>query len=325
MMTRTSNEHIRTPPRRSGRGATVAGTHKFAIAVHGGADNVRPGEAPPGTAADRCAALMAAVDRGGAILHAGGPAVDAAIGAVTVLEDCPLFNAGRGSVFAADGGIEMDASVMDGESGRAGGVTTVRTVRNPILAAHAVMAESSQTLICGEGAEAFAAAHGLAMKRNAWFQTPHRRAQLDRAVKRGAAAPDAKTGTVGCVARDRAGNLAAATSTGGYTNKPPGRVSDSAVIGAGTWAENGICAVSCTGTGDLFIRDATARHIAALVKYQGMDLADASGEALRRVVEGGGFGGVIGVDAGGRVVIERQADRMAWASVVEGEDATAKA
>ncbi|MDX1483572.1 MAG: isoaspartyl peptidase/L-asparaginase [Alphaproteobacteria bacterium] len=299
---------------------------KFAIAVHGGADSPHPGEGPPGTAAERRAALLAALERGRAVLEAGGAAVEAAIGAVTALEDCPLFNAGRGSAFAADGGIEMDASAMDGASGRAGGVTTVRTVRNPILAARAVMAESAQALLCAAGAEAFAAAHGLAMKENAWFATAHRRAQLDRARARTAAAPGAspKTGTVGCVARDRAGNLAAATSTGGYTNKPPGRVSDSAVIGAGTWAENGVCAISCTGTGDLFIRDATARAIAALVQYGGMDLAAASGEALGRIAANGGFGGVIGIDAAGRIVAERRAERMAWASLVEGEEPAAE-
>ncbi len=258
--------------------------------------------------------------QGQAILEAGGPAVEAAVAAVTALEECPLFNAGRGSVLAAGGGCEMDASVMDGESGRAGGVSTVKTVRNPVLAARAVLSEAEQTLFCGAGADAFAADHGLATVESSWFQTEHRRAQWRRARAR-EASPGGKTGTVGCVARDRAGNLAAATSTGGYTNKPEGRVSDSAVIGAGTWAENGVCALSCTGTGDLFIRDATARHIAALVAYRNMSPACASRQALSRIAAAGGFGGVIAVGPEGAAVIERQADRMAWAALAEGQDA----
>ena len=293
----------------------------YALAVHGGADNDRPGKAPPGMEAERRAALMAAAREGTAILEAGGAASDAAVHAVISLEDSPLFNAGRGSVLSADGAVEMDASVMDGDQGRAGGVTTVKTVRNPVLAAQAVMTHSPHALLCGPGAEAFAAARGLKIVENAWFHTPHRVEQLRRARKEIGREAAATTGTVGCVARDRAGNLAAATSTGGFTNKPPGRVSDSGVTGAGTWAQNGICAVSCTGTGDLFIRNATARDIAALVEYRGLGLAEACAEGLAKVAAENGFGGVIAVDAQGRITIDRNADRMAWAWIRDGEEA----
>jgi len=292
----------------------------YALAVHGGAGNDLPGEAPPGTDAERRAALVEAVAAAAALLREGGTALDAVIRAVVLLEDCPLFNAGRGSVLAADGAIEMDAAVMDGRTGRAGGVSCVRTVRNPVLAARAVMEGSPHALLSGTGAEGFAAGHGLAMVENAWFATPHRIRQLERARARGGAKGSRSTGTVGCVARDRAGDLAAATSTGGITDKAPGRVSDSSIPGAGTWARNGVCAVSCTGTGDVFIANATAREIAALVEHRGLGLAEACAQGLGKVEAMGGHGGVIAVDAAGRLAVERNAERMAWASVRDGEE-----
>lgn len=299
----------------------MSDAQSYAVAVHGGADNPRPGKGPPGKKEERRAALCDAARSAAKILKDGGGAVDAVIRAVTALEDCPLFNAGRGSVFAADGTVEMDASVMEGETGRAGGVSTVKTVRNPVLAARAVMVHSPHTLLCGAGAEAFAAAQGLAMEDNAWFHTPYRREQLRRAKAQAESKSEPSTGTVGCVARDRAGNLGAATSTGGFTNKAPGRVSDSAVIGAGTWAQNGVCAVSCTGTGDLFIARATARDIAARMAYRGIGLEQACGEALDEITAGGGFGGAIAVDARGNIVTRRHAERMDWAWIRNGEEA----
>jgi len=292
----------------------------YALAVHGGAGNDVPGEVPPGTEDERRWALLAALREGEAILQAGAPAVDAVVRAVVALEDCPLFNAGKGSVLAADGTVEMDASVMDGATGRAGGVSTVTTLCNPILAAQAVLRHSPHVLLCGPGAEAFAAAQGLAREANAWFRTPHRIDQLRRAKQRGSGQGKESTGTVGAVARDRLGNLAAATSTGGITNKAPGRVSDSAIPGAGVWARNGGVAVSCTGTGDDFIRNATAHEIETLVAHRGRGLAEACTEALRRIAAQGGNGGVIAVDAGGAVATVRASDHMAWASVREGED-----
>ncbi|MDH3241286.1 MAG: isoaspartyl peptidase/L-asparaginase [Alphaproteobacteria bacterium] len=292
----------------------------YALAVHAGAGNDIPGEAPPGTEDERRSALLAALREGEAILQAGRTAVDAVVHAVVALEDCPLFNAGKGSVLAADGTVEMDASVMDGATGRAGGVSTVTTLRNPVLAAQAILRHSPHAILCGPGAETFAAAHGLAREDNAWFRTPHRIDQLRRAKERGAGQERESTGTVGAVARDRLGNLAAATSTGGMTNKALGRVSDSSIPGAGVWARNGIVAVSCTGTGDDFIRNATAYEIEALVAHRGRGLAEACNEALQRIAAQAGNGGVIAVDAGGAIAAVRAADHMAWASVREGED-----
>lgn len=292
----------------------------YTLAIHAGASNAVPGETPTGTEDERRAALLAALREGEAILQAGGTAIDAVVHAVVALEDCPMFNAGKGSALAADGTAEMDASVMDGATGRAGGVSTVTTLRNPILAAQAVLRDSPHAILCGPGAETFAAAHGIAREDNAWFRTPHRMDQLRRAKERKAGQERGSTGTVGAVARDRLGNLAAATSTGGITNKPPGRVSDSCIPGAGVWARNGSVAVSCTGTGDDFIRNVTAYEIAVLRAYRGRGLTDACDEALQRIVAQGGNGGAIAVDAGGAIAAVRAADHMAWASVREGED-----
>jgi beta-aspartyl-peptidase (threonine type) len=231
-----------------------------------------------------------------------------------------MFNAGKGSALAANGTAEMDASVMDGATGRAGGVSTVTTLRNPIRAAEAVLSHSPHAILCGPGAETFAAAHDIAREDNAYFRTPHRIDQLRRAKDRKAAQLGQSTGTVGAVARDRNGNLAAATSTGGMANKPPGRVSDSCIPGAGVWARNGSVAISCTGTGDDFIRNVTAYEIAALMAHGGMGLTDACDAGLQRIAAEGGNGGVIAVDAAGAIAAVRAADHMAWAAVREGED-----
>jgi beta-aspartyl-peptidase (threonine type) len=215
---------------------------------------------------------------------------------------------------------EMDASVMDGATGRAGGVSTVTTLRNPVLAARAVLSHSPHAILCGPGAETFAAAHGVAREDNSYFRTPQRMDQLRRAKERKAAQIGQSTGTVGAVARDRLGNLAAATSTGGMTNKPPGRVSDSCIPGAGVWARNDSVAISCTGTGDDFIRNVTAYEIAVLLQHGGLGLSDACDAALQRIAAEGGNGGVIAVDARGAIAAVRAADHMTWAAVREGED-----
>jgi beta-aspartyl-peptidase (threonine type) len=237
-----------------------------------------------------------------------------------MLEDSPLFNAGRGSVFTHDGRIEMDASIMDGRDRRAGAVAALTTVRNPIDAARAVMERSPHVLLVGGGAEEFAREQGLATADPAYFHTALRWEQLQVARERdrlqldhdapaaapagngGTAADDGKYGTVGAVALDRAGNLAAATSTGGLTNKRYGRVGDSPLIGAGTWAENETVAVSATGSGEMFIRGVAAYDVAALVKYRSLAPLQAAEEVLAKVATIGGRGGLIVVDRTGEPV-----------------------
>ena len=295
-------------------------TRPFTIAIHGGAGTITRAALAPGVEADYRTTLAAALRAGQAVLAPGGPSLDAVAAAVRVLEDSPLFNAGRGSVFTHDGRIEMDASIMDGRDRRAGAVAALTTVRNPIDAARAVMERSPHVFLAGSGAEAFAREQGLATAEPEYFRTALRweqlrvarerdQLQIDHdapasapAVDRGAAPDDEKHGTVGAVALDRAGNLAAATSTGGLTNKRFGRVGDSPIIGAGTWAENESVAVSATGSGETFIRAAAAHELAALVKYGGRTPLRAAHEVLATVERLGGRGGLIVVDRSGEPV-----------------------
>jgi beta-aspartyl-peptidase (threonine type) len=277
----------------------------WTLAIHGGAGTIRR-EAMSDTArAAHLEALHAALEAGAALLRHAGSAEDAVIAAVRVLEDCPLFNAGRGSTLTAAGTVEMDAALML-SGGEAGAVTGVTTLRNPILAARAMMRESAHVLLAGAAADAFGVAQGLATAEPAYFETPHRRAQLLAAQKadRVLLDHDAPTmGTVGAVARDRAGRLAAATSTGGMTNKRPGRVGDSPILGAGTWADAWV-AVSCTGTGEAFLRVAAAHEVSARMRHAGQALDVAAGQVIRCDVPGaGGRGGLIAVDARGNAAL----------------------
>lgn len=275
------------------------------LVIHGGAGTIRREEMDPGREAAHCDALLAALAAGDAVLRAGGPAVEAVRAAVLSLEDCPLFNAGHGSTFTAAGTIEMDAALMDGATGQAGAVAGVTRIRNPVLAAEAVMRGTPHVLLAGAAADAFAEAAGLAMAPPEYFRTEHRWQQLQKALAAGRIALDhdipaeARMGTVGAVARDAAGRLAAATSTGGMTNKRSGRIGDSPLIGAGTWAD-GTVAVSGTGTGEAFIRAAAAHELSALMRYRGFSVGAAAEEiACRRVPAAGGSGGLIAVDAAG--------------------------
>jgi isoaspartyl peptidase/L-asparaginase-like protein (Ntn-hydrolase superfamily) len=251
------------------------------------------------------AALVSALASGHGVLAAGGSAVDAVVEAVRVLEDCEWLNAGRGSVLGATGRVEMDAALMDGASHRAGAVAGLRGVVNPVLAARAVMERSPHVLLAGEGAERFARDHGLAMAAPEHFVTELRRRQLAAWRERAAAgsgptgARAAGGGTVGAVARDARGHLAAATSTGGLTGKLPGRVSDSALIGAGTFADDATCALSATGSGDAFIRAGFAHAVDALLRHAGLDLEEACQRALSGVRALGGSGGCIALGAAG--------------------------
>lgn len=299
----------------------------WTLAIHGGAGTISRAELTPEKETAYRAGLRAALEAGGAVLAAGGSAEEAVIAAVTNLEDCPLFNAGRGSTFTAAGTIEMDAALMCGDS-RAGAVTGVTRIRNPILAAREVMRATPHVLLAGAAADAFAESQGLAMEPTAYFATAHRRAQLEAARAAHVVALDhdlpARMGTVGAVARDASGALAAATSTGGMTNKRAGRIGDSPILGAGTWAD-GTVAVSCTGTGEAFLRCAAAHEISALVRLGGKSLREAAEEvALRRVPAAGGRGGLIAMDAAGQAALPFGTEGMyrgIWRSGGEPETA----
>lgn len=270
----------------------------FAIAVHGGSGAVTRASLTLEREREYRAALAQALVAGQRVLSGGGSALDAVTAAVKAMEDSPLFNAGRGAVLTSEATVEMDASVMDGRDRRAGAVAGVTTVRNPVEAARAVMERSGHVLLAGPGADAFARAQGLATAGPDYFRTEERVRQLRRLKEGGPAGAD-RHGTVGAVALDRAGNLAAATSTGGIANKRPGRIGDSPLVGAGTWAENEAVAVSATGSGEMFIRSAAAHEVAALVRLRGLTPQKAADEALARVAAVGGRGGLVVLDRSG--------------------------
>jgi isoaspartyl peptidase/L-asparaginase-like protein (Ntn-hydrolase superfamily) len=276
---------------------------KPVIAIHGGAGVLRADK--PG--APHRAALKRALEIGYEVLNQE-TAVDAVAAAVVVLEDSPLFNAGRGSSFNTDAEIEMDAAIMDGATLRAGAVAAVRRIRNPVLAARAVMEKSRHVLLAGTGAERFARKHGLKFEPAEYFHTEKRLRALRKRLEN-------YHGTVGAVALDADGNLAAATSTGGYTGKLPGRVGDSPLIGAGTYADNRACAVSGTGLGEAFIRAAVAFDICARMRYGGAKLAAAAAAALKAVAALGADGGVIAVDRRGNVAMPFTSEGMLRACI----------
>jgi len=283
----------------------------FAIAVHGGA-----GTLARDTSASQEKAYLdglgAALDAGFAVLDHDGSSLDAAIAAVVVLEDNPLFNAGHGAVLDRDGVATLDASLMDGKTLGAGAVSGLRHVKNPIELARLVMDESPHVMLVGEGAEEFARLKGVEMVSNEYFRTPVRQAQLQRLL-RGAAEKEndlVAFGTVGAVALDGQGNVAAATSTGGMTGKRWGRVGDSPIIGAGTYANNASCAVSATGHGEYFIRAVVAHDISAQMQYAGLPLGESVTNTLARMKALGGNGGVIAIDARGGIVMDFNSEGM---------------
>ncbi|MGI4953719.1 MAG: isoaspartyl peptidase/L-asparaginase family protein [Janthinobacterium lividum] len=280
----------------------------FSLAIHGGAGTIPASlMTPEGEAAHR-AGLAAALRAGHAVLAAGGSAVEAVTRAVMALEDDAQFNAGHGAVFTTDGRMEMDAAIMDGRDRAAGAVSGITGPRNPILAARAVM-DSDSVMLAGEGAMAFLRTQGLVFEEPAYFHTERRFQALQAELaRRAAGAADTRSdadrhGTVGAVARDAAGNLAAATSTGGMTGKRPGRIGDCPVFGAGTWAENGACAVSATGHGEWFIRHGAAHEIAARMRLAGQTLAEAAQAVVAELHAVGGDGGLIAVDVAGNVAL----------------------
>lgn len=307
------------------------------IAIHGGAGTMSRGDISASQNDAYHAALKSVLLPAQQLLADGGSAIDAVSLAITLLEDCPLFNAGRGAVFTHNETHELDAAVMDGATLRAGAVACISRVRHPILAAKAVMEHSEHVLLVALGAEVFAGKCGLEMVPPSYFSTDARREQLRRARSTdstvldhdGAASAEPSTtpldegrkfGTVGAVALDLQGNLAAATSTGGMTNKQLGRVGDTPLIGAGTYANNRTAAISCTGTGEAFIRTAAAYDICARMAYAGQTLDAAAQEVVMNVLPSvGGRGGLIAVDAQGNLSLPFNTEGMyrGWARVGE--------
>ena len=279
----------------------------FTMAVHGGAGTIVRSRMTSEREAAYHAGLRRSLDAGRTILAGGGSALDAVCAAVVALEDEPLFNAGRGAVYTSAGRQEMDAAIMDGRDRSAGAVAGICGPRNPILAARAVMESSGHVVLIGESAMEFCRRQGLAFEEPSYFYTEQRWQALQEtlAMRRSGREDEdesRKHGTVGAVARDRNGHLAAATSTGGMTGKSPGRVGDSPVIGAGTWADNETCAISATGHGEIFIRYAAAHEIASRMRHAGQSLEQASrAVVIDMLAPAGGSGGVIAVDHTGHV------------------------
>jgi beta-aspartyl-peptidase (threonine type) len=297
-----------------------------AIVIHGGAGTItREAMTAERETAIR-SALRQALEAGHAQLQAGADSIDAVIAAINVMEDAPEFNAGRGAVLNHEGFVELDASLMDGASGQAGAIAGASTqdggIRYPIRAARAVMTDSPHVMLSGPGAESFAEAQGIEFIEPEWFITDFRRqqweaAQADSAVGATAPTPGAPWySTVGAVALDQAGNLAAGTSTGGMTNKRFGRIGDSPIIGAGTYADNDSCAVSATGHGEFFIRHVVAYDICARMRYQGASLEQAAESVINSVlVEAGGDGGVIAMDQNGQIAMPFNTEGMYRAAI----------
>ena len=285
---------------------------KVAIAIHGGAGTISPDKMTPEREKAIRATLKSSLEAGHAILKKGGSSLDAIIAAVEIMEDSPLFNAGIGSVYTHDETHELDASIMVGDTREAGAVSGVGTVKNPLALARMVMEYSPHVMLSGKGAEEFAQRNGVEMVENSIFNTPFRLNALRRAQIKTSSLTDPtnlddldtnfKVGTVGAVALDKNGVIAAGTSTGGMTNKRFGRIGDAPIIGAGTFADNSSCAVSATGHGEYFIRYNVAADICARVKYQDKSIADAGDEVINKVLkEAGGTGGVIIVDQAGNI------------------------
>ncbi len=268
---------------------------RWSLAIHGGAGTMAPDRMSQAQQAEYEAALAAALDVGAAVLAAGGSALDAVGAAVVVLEDDPRFNAGRGAVFTYEGTNELDASIMDGQGRSAGAVAGLTRVKNPVRLARAVMEKSPHVFLSGAGAEEFARGQGIELVDPEWFATPERRRQLEEFKSRQVSwfDVDLKYGTVGAVAVDQEGHVAAATSTGGLTCKRWGRIGDSPVIGAGTYADDRACAVSATGAGEFFIRAGVAHEICTRMRLLGENAQAAADAVIAEVGALGGDGGVI--------------------------------
>ncbi len=282
-----------------------------ALVLHGGAGTILKANMTPEREAHYRAKLTEALQTGYGILQKGGSSLDAVEATIRVMEDSPLFNAGRGAVFTNQGRNEMDASIMDGSTLNAGAVASVTNIKNPISAARKVMTETKHVMLVGEGASVFAKDQGLETADSIYFWTEDRWNSLQKARKKESlktgrmepAGDSQKFGTVGCIALDSAGNIAAGTSTGGLTNKRWGRVGDSPIIGAGTYANNKTCGVSGTGVGEFFMRGLIAYDVSAHMEYRGMNLENASREVIDKLTAAGGDGGFIALDNDGNIVM----------------------
>lgn len=291
--------------------------NNFSIAIHGGAGTLVKGMMTPQLEIEYKQVLKEALDKGYQVLEQGKSAVESVEQAVIALEDSHLFNAGKGSVFTATQTHEMDASIMDGKTLNAGAVSLITGIKNPVTLARDVMDKSEYVFLAGKGAIQFAKYHNYKIENKSYFFDEFRHQQwreikdtdnfqLDHSVKK-----DSKFGTVGAVACDKDGNIAAATSTGGMTNKKIGRVGDSPMIGAGNYANNKTCAVSCTGSGEFFIRCVAAYDVACLMEHKNMSLLDASNEVIyKRILEINGDGGLIAVDANGNIAMPFNTEGM---------------
>ena len=299
---------------------------RFALAIHGGAGTISPEQITPEMERDLRTGLQRSLDAGHAILKNDGSSLDAVVAAVRVLEDDPLFNAGRGAVFTSAGTHEMDAAVMDGRTLMAGAIGAVRRIRNPIDLARAIMERSPHVMLVGESAEDFAREIGLEIVEQKYFFTEQRWQALERvrATRTELLSEADRHGTVGAVALDQSGNLAAATSTGGNTNKWPGRIGDTSIIGAGTYANNQTCAVSATGDGEFFMRAVAAHDVSALMEYGRLNLAAAARAVIDKVGALGGTGGLIAIDREGNIALPFNTTGMYRACVdVDGNSSVA--
>ncbi|HSO88946.1 MAG TPA: isoaspartyl peptidase/L-asparaginase [Draconibacterium sp.] len=283
----------------------VAGQQKYAIVIHGGAGVMSEEKIGMELQTDYKSKLNEALELGEKMLKEGAVATDVVVRVINILEDSPLFNAGKGAVFTHDEKVELDASIMEGKKLNAGAIAGVRDIKNPINAAREVMQHSEHVFLSGKGASEFAKKQGLEMVPNKYFYTKSRHDSLKQLKKQERErTPKDNMGTVGCAVLDSQGNICAGTSTGGMTNKKYGRIGDAPVIGAGTYANNKTCAVSCTGHGEYYIRLGFARDISALMEYKNLSVQEACREEIRKLTELNGTGGVIALDANGNIAME---------------------
>lgn len=304
---------------------------KFGLVLHGGAGSIKRGQMNAQQEEEYAKVINQCLQTGYKILEVGRPALDAVEAVINIMEDSPLFNAGKGAVLTSDGLVELDASIMNGQTLAAGAVAGLHHIKNPISLARMVMEKSKHVMLIGDGAEKFAKENNVPFVEQEYFLTPARIEGLKRIKERQSAEQkgkqvtsvsyweDTKRGTVGVAALDKNGNLAAGTSTGGVMNKKFGRVGDAPIIGAGTYANNNTCAISATGTGEFFIRLCVARDISALMEYKGMSLKDAADEVIMKKLPAlGGDGGIIAIDKNGNVAWPFNTDGMFRGAYIQG-------
>lgn len=300
---------------------------RYVLLIHAGCEDIFPENFTPEEEQEHLCTLRQSLEAGRSVLKADGRAVDAVQEAVMVLEDSPLFNAGRGSVFTHEGKNEMDASIMDGQNLQAGAVAGTTRIKNPVCAARVIMDTSDHVLLIGQGAEAFVQEQGLELVDTKYFQTPRRwdeymqvSGRSEQKPRKPSAAGSEKFGTVGAVCLDRQGSLAAASSTGGIMNKKHGRVGDSPIVGCGVYANNATCAMTCTGEGEFFMRTVAAHRVSVLTELEGIGLKQACQRVLDQIRDLGGTGGLIGVDHNGQAAAEFITQGMFRGLVREGQE-----